>query len=137
MKTVIVDLDGTLALKGDRDPYDASRAMEDEANKPICELVEKLHIWHYEVVFVSGRFEVAREITEDWISAHTSIFRPKLFLRADGDKRKDAIVKREIYEKEIKPNFPPVLFVLDDRDQCVKMWREIGLTCLQVAEGAF
>ena len=28
--------------------------------------------------------------------------------------------------------------VLDDRDQVVKMWRnELGLTCLQVAEGNF
>ena len=27
--------------------------------------------------------------------------------------------------------------VLDDRNQVVKMWRENGLTCLQVAEGDF
>ena len=30
-----------------------------------------------------------------------------------------------------------VLFVLDDRNQVVDMWRDIGLTCLQVADGNF
>ena len=30
-----------------------------------------------------------------------------------------------------------ILFVLDDRSQVVKMWRELGLTCLQVADGNF
>jgi len=29
------------------------------------------------------------------------------------------------------------LFVLDDRDQVVNMWREQGFKCLQVAEGNF
>ena len=30
-----------------------------------------------------------------------------------------------------------VMCVFDDRDKVVKMWRDNGLTCFQVAEGAF
>ena len=30
-----------------------------------------------------------------------------------------------------------VVAVFDDRDKVVKMWREIGLTCMQVAPGNF
>lgn len=30
-----------------------------------------------------------------------------------------------------------ILCVLDDRNKVVKMWRELGLTCLQMAEGDF
>ena len=52
------------------------------------------------------------------------------------DSRKDSIVKQEIYEMCIKDKYN-VLFVLDDRDQVVNMWREQGLKCLQVAEGNF
>lgn len=30
-----------------------------------------------------------------------------------------------------------IIFGVADRDQAVRMWREGGLTCFQVAEGAF
>ena len=30
-----------------------------------------------------------------------------------------------------------VAFVLDDRDQVVRVWRDLGLTCLQVDYGDF
>lgn len=57
-------------------------------------------------------------------------------MRPENDYRKDTIIKREIYEKEILNKFN-VLFVLDDRDCVVEQWRDMGLTCLQVAEGDF
>jgi hypothetical protein len=57
-------------------------------------------------------------------------------MRKEGDVRKDAIVKGEIYEKNINGKYN-VLFVLDDRNQMVEMWRGLGLTCLQVADGDF
>lgn len=57
-------------------------------------------------------------------------------MRKDGDFRKDSIVKEEIYREWIEP-FHEVLFCIDDRKQVVDMWRSIGLTCLQCAEGNF
>jgi hypothetical protein len=30
-----------------------------------------------------------------------------------------------------------ILCVFDDRDKVVKMWRENGISCFQVAEGSF
>lgn len=59
-----------------------------------------------------------------------------LHMRKNGDDRADYIVKKEIYEANIKGKYN-VIFVLDDRDQVVRMWREEGLKCLQVAEGNF
>ena len=63
-----------------------------------------------------------------------------LLMRSDGDNRSDYIVKKEIYEQNIR-DWQDVLFVLDDRNskKCpvVDMWREQGLTCFQVAEGDF
>lgn len=57
-------------------------------------------------------------------------------MRPEGDKRKDSIVKAELFDKHIKDNYA-VDFVLDDRNQVVKMWRDMGLKCLQVAPGEF
>ena len=46
-------------------------------------------------------------------------------------------MKKEVYHKYIEGKYD-VLFVLEDRDQAVAMWRkELGLTCLQVEYGDF
>jgi hypothetical protein len=58
-------------------------------------------------------------------------------MRAEKDNRKDSIIKRELFDKHIRDKYH-VDFVLDDRDQVVRMWRrELGLTCLQVNYGNF
>jgi hypothetical protein len=56
-------------------------------------------------------------------------------MRKDGDFRADYIVKQEILDAHIPKD--RVLFVLDDRQQVVDMWRRNGLMCFQVAEGNF
>ena len=60
----------------------------------------------------------------------------RLYLRADNDFRPDDITKRELYEQIVRDGFKPEL-VFDDRDQVVKMWRELGLQCYQVRAGDF
>jgi hypothetical protein len=60
----------------------------------------------------------------------------ELHLRSRKDNRPDSVVKMEIYKREIEPRHT-VAWVLDDRDQVVRMWRSLGLTVLQVAEGNF
>ncbi len=60
-----------------------------------------------------------------------------LNMREAGDMRKDSIVKKELFDQHIRGKYN-VRMVIDDRDQVVDMWRnELGLTCLQVAEGDF
>lgn len=59
-----------------------------------------------------------------------------LYMRPEGDVRKDTEIKREIFDNYIRDKYR-VLFVLDDRNSVVKMWRDLGLKCLQVAEGDF
>jgi len=47
------------------------------------------------------------------------------------------LLKKELYDAHVKDKYD-VLFVLDDRDQVVNMWRnELGLACFQVANGNF
>lgn len=133
---VIFDIDGTLALMGERNPYDLSRVFEDAVNQPIAylkSLIEDAETHH--IIVVSGRSEEAREATEDWFDWHFGSV-PELHMRGAGDNRPDYIIKREILEAHILPRYQ-VDMVFDDRNSVVAMWRDAGLTCLQVAEGNF
>lgn len=130
----IVDLDGTLAHMNGRSPYEWKRVGEDTVDERVRSFVQMTV--GATLIILSGRDAVCRPETEQWLKDH-QIYPQHLFMRAAGDMRKDAIVKREIFEKEIKDKYYPYL-VLDDRDQVVRMWRdELGLTVWQVADGNF
>lgn len=128
---VIVDIDGTVALSNGRDPYDMSRVLEDAPNENVIRIVEALYAQGYKILFTSARTEESRLDTFKWLSHHIGIEEFCLFLRPAGDYREDAIVKQEIFENRIRSYFN-VVVVLDDLDPVVRMWRDIGLTCLQV-----
>lgn len=135
-RAVICDIDGTLAHMGDRSPYAWHRVGEDTPNVPVVELVRLLHGSGIAVIYVSGRDGSAREATLTWLDTHVGV-PGELHMRAAGDNRSDALVKRELFDGHIRGRFD-VRWVLDDRDRVVRVWRdEIGLTCLQVAPGDF
>lgn len=145
-KAIIADIDGTLAIRGDRSPYDWHRVGEDIPNRPIVTIVNAVQhsIAQYagedgyvSLIFTTGRKEICRDLTLGWLKLHMANDAPwSLFMRANNDNREDHIVKEEIYREKIEPVFD-VIAVFDDRQQVVDMWRRNGLTCLQVAEGNF
>ena len=131
LKTIIIcDLDGTLCDNSHRNPYNASTCENDLLNKPVFDVIQGK-----DVIFVSGRHEKYRPQTEKFLNKH-NIKYITLLMRKDDDNRKDNIIKQEIYETHIKDKYN-VLFILDDRQRVVDMWRKNGLTCFQVAEGNF
>lgn len=132
---VIVDIDGTLALMGDRSPYDLTRVHEDAANLAVIEAVHAAAAAGTAVVYCSGRDEESRDVTQQWLTRHVGVDGP-LLMRAAGDRRKDAIVKAELFDQHIRHAYD-VRYVLDDRQQVVDMWRGLGLTVFQVAKGDF
>lgn len=148
-KAVLVDLDGTMALMNGRGPHDYHRVGEDLPNKPIVDLVDMIGAYselaysqgdpEIEVIFMSGRVETCRKETLEWLG-NLGWDHAKLFMRPalpDGVQQpKDSVVKLALFNEHIR-NYYDVQFVLDDRDQVVEMWRSLGLTCLQVAPGAF
>jgi uncharacterized HAD superfamily protein len=134
-KAVIVDIDGTVATRTNRDPYDYSKVLDDAVKPDVIEVVASLWRSGHTIIFVSARDDSCYDDTFEWLRLHCPPAR-KLFMRKTGDIRNDGVVKREIYEELIKPNWD-VLCVLDDRQKVVDMWRSIGLTCLQVDYGDF
>lgn len=131
----IFDIDGTIAKMKDRSPFEWHRVGEDD---PIEHVIDTLiHLSkNYGVVFMSGRDEVCRNETEVWITRHTGIEKPTLFMRPQNDQRKDSIIKQELFDKYIKDKYY-VVGVFDDRDQVVKVWRDMGLICFQCNYGNF
>lgn len=138
---IIVDIDGTVALMN-RSPYDWGKVGEDKSNQIVIDIINsyKKSNPNLTVIFVSGRDEKCKDLTIEWLNKYTTgLFptkEPYLLMRPQGDIRKDTEIKQEIYENNIKDKFN-VKFVLDDRNCVVQMWRSLGLTCLQVAEGNF
>ncbi len=57
-------------------------------------------------------------------------------MREPHDNRPDWIVKNEIFDKFIRVQWNAKL-ALDDRNQVVDRYRQMGLTVLQVAPGDF
>lgn len=131
----IVDTDGTVALMDGRSPYDPTKYHTDKPNDDVIALVNSLWELGYTIIGVSGRDEDYRWATEAWWHTYGVPFE-EFYMRPSGDKRKDDIIKDELYEKHIAGRYN-VLGVLDDRDRVVAMWRAKGLTVFQVADGAF
>lgn len=144
---VVVDIDGTISKIGDRlkylqqEPKDwdsfYNDCFEDEPIKDVCEFVSKLSQYNcYNIVFCTGRRNSVRDKTISWLFQNLRLNTFLLLMRGDDDHRHDTEVKPELLEfNYISPE--SVAFILEDRNSMVKKWRELGFTCLQVAEGDF
>jgi predicted kinase len=136
-KAIMCDLDGTLALIGNRNPYDATQCdISDKPNIPVVETLKLFYDKDYQIIFCSGREQKYEVSTRRFIKLCLPFVNYQLYMRQTGDKRKDAIVKEEIFNSFIKDKFY-ISHVLDDRNQVVEKWRQMGLTCFQVAAGDF
>lgn len=131
--TILVDIDGTLAHMGDRGPFDWKRVGEDEVNAGIRYLVNAF--WsETDVVLLSGRDSCCRSETIVWLAKHDVRY-DALYMRPEGDNRKDVEVKRELYEQHIKGKYN-VRFVVDDRPSVIRgLWEPLGFTVLNVGKG--
>jgi len=133
---VICDLDGTLATHSGRGPYEEELCGTDLLNIPVANIIlmEQTRQVPPTILFVSGRQEKVRTETLAWLLRYGLLFGTnRLLMRPTGDTRKDAIVKREIFEREIRGKYN-IDFVLDDRLQVCRMWHSLGLTVLRVGD---
>jgi predicted kinase len=134
-RAVIFDIDGTLALMGDRSPYEWHKVGIDRTNDAVVEMARELWLNGYTIIVLSGRDGSCYDETKKWLEDNGIPF-DHLWMRAAGDMRKDSIVKSELFDAHVRNDFD-VLTVFDDRDQVVKVWRDMGLPCFQVNYGDF
>ena len=122
---IIVDVDGTLAYKCDRDIYDYSKVIDDIPNENLIKIINEMHC---DVIILSGREDSSEEHTALWLIKN-KVYHNSLYMRKTGDHRDDTIVKKELYEEHIKGKYN-VIGVFDDRPKCVTLWKELGLFVL-------
>lgn len=134
-RAIICDLDGTIAIHNNRSPYDFEKCNTDLPNRNVRSLLWSMAADGYQVVYLSGRDDSVQDKTKKWLNDYLFPAGP-LYMRKTGDKRKDCIMKLELFDAHVRGKYN-IVFCLDDRDQVVKLWRDMGLCCLQVNYGAF
>lgn len=143
--TVICDIDGTISdcehrlhLINNRESADWNTFYEDcikdQPIKPVVDMLLSLKN-NTQIIFVTGRTEQVRHITYDWLKKHLgqSFGSCPMYMRNNGDLRTDVELKEEIYNKYLKRL--NILFVIEDKQECVDMWRSKKLNCIQVNKG--
>lgn len=130
----IFDIDGTLATMKDRSPYDWHKIDQDELNVTVRHQLRALQDQGNLIIIFTGRDGVCEAETKEWLK-YNEISYDHFDIRPEGNTEKDSIVKKRMFDK-IKDKYN-IIAVFDDRDQVVEMWRELGLTCFQVAKGDF
>ena len=148
--TVIFDLDGTLADitarkelatkpngKLDWDVFfDPSNIKLDVPNSPVVKLAQMLAEDGFTIIIFSGRSDKTKFTTRSWLSNNRIPFQ-KLIMRDSKTNHftPDDILKKDMLDKFADIN--DVFLVVDDRNKVVDMWRSLGLTVFQVADGNF
>lgn len=141
-RAIIVDLDGTLALNTSGRPFYGKGCDEgllnDTCIKSVADAVRNYcNSGDVQLIIVSGREGTDLCIKNTWKWLGNNLLYPNvLLMREPKDYRPDEIVKKELFDTYIRGKYY-IDFVIDDRDKVVKMWRELGLLCLQPWEGKF
>ena len=138
-RCIICDLDGTLALHNGRSPYNATYCQTDLVNHSLAWILEASiadlgeHSPGLDIIYLTGREEKYRQVTEQWLDANALAFHDMLLMRPSKDQRTDSIVKKEIYYADIEPYYE-VVAVFEDRLRVCEMWHEEKLPVYRVGD---
>ena len=151
-KSVIFDLDGTLALIDTRRKistkpngkidwdifFDPKNINLDRPNWPVIDTLNLFSEKGLNIVIFSGRSKITKDATVDWLNKFDVPF-DVLKMRPTSNEfkfmRDDDL--KEGWLNELFPNKSDIFAVFDDRNKVVEMWRRNGITCFQVADGDF
>ena len=166
-KTIIFDLDGTLAnIDSRRDismkpngrldwnVFAAPNSILalDKPNAPVIKMAQMFKADGFKIVIFSGRNDRGFDATVQWLDdfkvpfallvMRPDKFKDKSWPIADGNPATPDMrfMPDEILKKKMLDAFVDindVFLVVDDRDKVVKMWRDLGLNTFQVAPGDF
>lgn len=141
---VIFDLDGTLALNDHRrhhvegpgkKDWDAffNECYNDTLNVKVSTILHTLRMGGHRVEIWSGRTDKVIELTKGWLFINGLDHIP--YKGRPVDNYSSDVILKHGWLHDNKEYWPDLVF--DDRNSVVKMWRNLGITCLQVAEGDF
>ena len=126
--------DGKLEFNPDWESF-YEACVDDKPIEGVIEILKLLSHTGIKIVLVTGRPKKYLTQTLAWLLKQNIKF-DGMYMREDGDHRQDYIVKHELYMNDISKSYA-IQGVFEDRKQCVDMWRGLGLTCFQVANGEY
>lgn len=133
---VIFDIDGTIAHKGDRSPYDWLAVGKDTIDLSTCLIMDYLNRCEYDpqIIICTGRDGVSLDETQKWLDTHNLGY-DDIYIRPKGDMRPDWVVKEEMW-RAIASKFH-IVGMFDDRLQVVRRARALGLKVFNVEYNNF
>lgn len=116
--------------------------VDDKPNAPVITVLHSLRYAAADIRIFSGRSDEVREETVTWLTTHTNLrprelLGPMLRMRKQGDYTPDEVLKKQWFDELSTHDRMRLMCVFDDRDKVVKMWRDEGVACFQVAPGEF
>ena len=131
-KAYLIDIDGTVSLKGDRDIFDDSKLHLDSEIVAVGNVVRALSAQGFRMIYVTGRQNSCRKSTQKWLEDNNLWMNDsEMYMRKTKDARPDYLIKEEIVLKEILPRYN-VIAVIDDRIQVTREYFRLGIHVLNV-----
>lgn len=142
-KRIVCDLDGTLsniskrfhlAQEGRWDEFH-SLSHQDEVNRDVARILQRNH----DFIILTGRPKKYLNKTHEWLGTN-GLFPYAIIMRPDGDMRSDARLKPELLAQwygGMEQALRCVDFILEDRDNVVEAFRNLGFHCWQVRQGTY
>lgn len=125
---ILVDLDGTLAISHNRNPFDYKRSIEDKVSKECLVMIKKYKSFGNEVIILSGRAQSSYDVCKEWLDKN-SIPYDHIYLKPNKDNTKSVFFKEETFKK-LKEEYN-IKAVLDDDLAVVEMYRKNNITIYQ------
>lgn len=132
-QAIIFDVDGTLAKMEGRGPHELSKVDTDSVHEVIADMARGYHQQGYRIIVMSGR-EGTKDCalkTGQWLYDNVGYFVEAIYMRREGDRRKDSIIKEQLFWEKVAPNYA-IMAVVDDRPQMTRAWRDMGLKVIDV-----
>ena len=150
---VIFDIDGTLVdishrlkfIKSSPHIYeghpkdwkkfrDPALKLDDEPITPVIDILLALKAAGHRIIIATGRTKSEKDGTLDSLRRYIPFIDDvPLYMRSDGDFRKDTVVKSAMLDKMLDAGYKPVM-VFDDRPSVIDMWHDRGLKVMDVRD---
>lgn len=132
---VIADVDGTLCnvdsvrhhvLQEVKD-FDAFHAgsIDCPPHEQAIDWCVKFHEQGYRILVVTGRMDRWFDLTSEWLQRELPVPFDGPFMRRDGDRRSDVVVKKEILR--YLRRFYDIRAAIDDNPSIVGLWKQSGI----------
>ena len=130
-KCVVFDVDGTLAERVGRSPFDWLKVDTDTCNEYVANIMRYyINDPTYRVFVCTGRDGVSKDLTVNWLFENNLNGFDQIYTRPEDNYEKDYVIKQRMWEHIANSYYIECLF--DDRSQVIEHGCMVGLNMINV-----